>query len=126
MRYFPLVIVFLAWNPSSFASSSLGEELAAERGVKQVKLDLLGKSKSAPIKTEIMGCGGQPLVSKMLVSAQSKNDHDKGSADMTRMQSVESMKAELVETSRKASSIRYQSTLSEAAKKKSCNVNFAD
>lgn len=116
-------------NQTCVAAESLSQELAAERGQKLKKLDLLGASKSAPVKMEIMGCSGQPLANKMALANGApgkgiRSGKDGIVSENQGLDGIDKMKESLMETSRQASNSRYQSAMATDGKKKSCNVKL--
>ncbi|MDP1977862.1 hypothetical protein [Undibacterium sp.] len=126
-----MLIMFAATAQTCLAGGSLTEELAAERGVKVVNVDLLGRAKTAPIRPQIMSCGGAPMTSRAVSGNVLQNKDGKMSAATGQPPApqefnVEKMKESLIEISRQASSIRYQAALAQGEKKKSCNLNLTE
>ncbi len=129
--YFCLLIFLVATAQPCLAGGSLTEELAAERGIKMVNIDLLGKSKSAPVKSQILDCGGTPLVSKAATGDMLQNKDGKmtiaGSQPAPAQEfDREKVKESLMDVSRQAANSRYQAALAQGGKKKSCNLNLTD
>ncbi|MFZ6639470.1 hypothetical protein ACO0LL_06975 [Undibacterium sp. TC4M20W] len=131
MKNLYLLVCFATVAQSCFAGGSLSEELAAERGIKLVNVDLLGKSKSATVKPQIMSCDGAPVSSKTTGSDVLQNKDGKmviGSTQPApaREFDVEKMKESLMDVSRQAANSRYQAAKAQGGKKKTCNVNLTE
>lgn len=131
MKRIFLLICSAATVQTCLAGGSLTEELAAERGIKVVNIDLLGKSKSAPVKPQIMSCGGTPMASKAATGDVLQNKDGKMTIAASQPATapefdVEKMKESLMDVSRQASSSRYQAAMAQGGKKKSCNLNLTD
>lgn len=131
MKNLYLLVCFATAAQSCLAGGSLSEELAAERGIKLVNVDLLGKSKSAPVKPQIMSCNGTPAGSKAAGGDVLQNKDGKmviGNSQPAASQEfdVEKMKESLMDVSRQAASSRYQAAMAQGGKKKSCNLNLTE
>lgn len=131
MKKICLLIVLAATAQTCLAGGSLTDELAAERGVKVVNIDLLGRPKTAAVRPQIRSCGGVPMTGRTVSGDVLQNKDGKMTATAGQQPApqefdVEKMKESLMEVSRQASNIRYQAAMAQGEKKKSCNVNLTE
>lgn len=129
MKKICMLIILATTAQVCLAGGSLTDELAAERGVKVVNIDLLGRPKTVPVRPQIKSCGGLPMSSGAVSGDVQQNKVGKttataGQSPASQEFNVEKMKESLMDISRQASSIRYQAAAAQGEKKKSCNVNL--
>ncbi len=130
MKKLYLLLYFATAAQSCLAGSSLSEELAAERGIKLVSVDLLGKSRSAQVKPQIMSCNGTPATDKtanaeVLQNKDGKMVSGNGQPVPAQEFDLEKTKESLMDVSRQAANSRYRAAMAQG-KKRSCNVNLTE